>query len=260
MTALKIGSKGDRVKELQRLLNILPDGDFGPMTDKAVKEYQQDNNLVSDGIVGAKTWTHLQTPKNQYTLQQVYDAVTGKGYKWFSNLNIVGIRNSDTDDLVTNKYDDHITVAEKIGDDWHFHCWKATTDPGLYWIDNPINAKGGTAILVPDQYAGVYKIDRHNGKYKALCQRYGKVKVYRDGNKDDVYDYENTTINLGYFGINIHRSSAYRISNYINKYSAGCQVFADPDDFDDFMNICYKAAEKSGNKFSYTLIESKDII
>jgi len=259
MTALKLGSKGDRVKELQRLLNILPDGDFGVITDKAVREYQEQNNLVVDGIVGAKTWTSLQTPKNPYTLQQVHDAVINKGYKWFKDLNIVGIRNSNTDALVTNSYDDLITVAQKIGEDWHFYMWRATTDPGQYWIDNPINSKGGTAILVPDQYLGVYKIDLHNSKYKALCQRYGNVRVYRDGNKDDVYDYDRNTIQKGYFGINIHRSSAYKPTNYINKYSAGCQVFSDPDDFDDFMEICYRYAEKSGNKFTYTLIESKDI-
>ena len=29
----------------------------------------------------------------------------------------------------------------------------------------------------------VYKIDKHQGKYKALCQRNGKVKVYRDGRR-----------------------------------------------------------------------------
>ena len=259
MTALKIGSKGDRVKQLQRLLNILPDGYFGPMTDKAVREYQQDNSLIVDGIVGAKTWTALQTAKNPYTLQQIHDVIISKGYKWFKDLNIVGIRNSATDDMVTNRYDDLITVAQKIGEDWHFYVWKATTDPGEYWIDNPINSNGGCAILVPNQYLGVYKIDKHNGKYNALCQRLGKVQVYRDGNKDDVYDYDRDGIQSGYFGINIHRSSAYKPTNYINKYSAGCQVFQDPDDFDDFMDICYKVAERSGNAFTYTLIESKDI-
>jgi hypothetical protein len=49
------------------------------------------------------------------------------------------------------------------------------------------------------------------------------------------------------------------VGNYINKYSAGCQVFADPDDFDEFMAILYKAREEWGNKFTYTLLESKDI-
>ena len=34
----------------------------------------------------------------------------------------------------------------------------------------------------------------------------------------------------------------------------------DPDDFDDFMEICHKSADLYGNKFTYTLIESKDIV
>ena len=74
------------------------------------------------------------------------------------------------------------------------------------------------------------------------------------------YKYDRDSIQDGYFGINIHRSSAYKPSTYINKYSAGCQVFQDPDDFDEFMEICKKAAEVWGNKFTYTLLESKDII
>ena len=42
---LKIGDKGDKVKELQELLGITVDGDFGPKTEKAVKEFQKDNGL-----------------------------------------------------------------------------------------------------------------------------------------------------------------------------------------------------------------------
>ena len=125
-------------------------------------------------------------------------------------------------------------------------------------MEHPSNSEG-CAILVPGQYRGVYKIDKHGGRYEAICQRNGKVKVYRDDNKDDTYDYDADSIQSGYFGINIHRSSAYKTGNYINKYSAGCQVFADPDDFDDFMEICHKASHIWGNKFTYTLIESKDI-
>ena len=101
--------------------------------------------------------------------------------------------------------------------------------------------------------------DKHGGRYEAVCQRNGKVKVYRDGNKDDLYDFDSDTITEGSYGINIHRSSAYKTGTYINKYSAGCQVFADPDDFDDFMEICHKSKDVWGNAFTYTLIESKDI-
>lgn len=60
MEVLKKGSKGDAVRELQRLLNIIPqDGVFGMKTDTMVKAYQKKNGLYPDGIVGEKTWSLL---------------------------------------------------------------------------------------------------------------------------------------------------------------------------------------------------------
>lgn len=53
---LKKGSKGSNVKILQEFLKITTDGDFGPGTEKAVKTWQTNNGLLSDGIVGPKTW------------------------------------------------------------------------------------------------------------------------------------------------------------------------------------------------------------
>ena len=53
---LKKGSKGANVKILQEFLGITTDGDFGPVTEKAVKKWQTKNGLLSDGIVGPKTW------------------------------------------------------------------------------------------------------------------------------------------------------------------------------------------------------------
>ena len=38
---LKLGSKGEAVKTLQEFLKITVDGDFGPKTELAVKEYQK---------------------------------------------------------------------------------------------------------------------------------------------------------------------------------------------------------------------------
>ena len=47
---LKNGSKGKEVKELQRFLDIQADGIFGPGTERHVKKWQAENNLVVDGI------------------------------------------------------------------------------------------------------------------------------------------------------------------------------------------------------------------
>jgi putative chitinase len=56
---LKLGSKGDDVKKLQEKLKLNPDGDFGSLTEQAVKKWQTENGLTSDGIVGDKTWEKL---------------------------------------------------------------------------------------------------------------------------------------------------------------------------------------------------------
>jgi hypothetical protein len=59
MKTLSIGSKGDEVALLQKKLGVEADGDFGPVTEKAVKDFQSKHNLEPDGIVGPKTWVAL---------------------------------------------------------------------------------------------------------------------------------------------------------------------------------------------------------
>ena len=59
MKVLKLGSKGKEVEDLQKYLKIKVDGDFGPKTEEAVKKFQTANKLVSDGIVGEKTWNAM---------------------------------------------------------------------------------------------------------------------------------------------------------------------------------------------------------
>jgi len=197
-----------------------------------------------------------------HTLEEVKKAVLSKGYKWFENgdynINIVGIRNSETENQVTNKFDDCVTVSYKVNGEWNFHCFKATTDPGTHWTKNLLN-KDGVAILVPGQYRGSHTIGLHKGKYEALKQK-KPLKVYRDKNKDGVYDLLEENIHEGIYGINIHRATAHGESKQIDKWSAGCQVLAKTSDFNKLMELARKSSALYGNSFTYTLIESKDII
>lgn len=61
---LRHGSKGQAVQQLQWALNaagakLVPDGDFGDATEKAVRAYQFKMGLVADGIAGPKTHAAL---------------------------------------------------------------------------------------------------------------------------------------------------------------------------------------------------------
>jgi hypothetical protein len=198
-----------------------------------------------------------------YTREQIEAAVKAKNYKWFEDsdnrgfdVNIVGIRNSSTGKTVTNKFDDWMTVSYKENGEWKFHIWACTTDPGTKAVKEFHNPNG-VARLIPNQYRGVWKIDLHQGKYKALCQRLGNVKVWRDKNKDMLF--EEATVQEGSFGINIHRSNPKTESEYVENWSEGCQVFKRVKDFNELMTICEKSSQIHGNAFSYTLLESKDI-
>lgn len=52
---LKVGSKGELVKDVQELVGVPADGIFGPATAEAVKEWQKKNGLAADGLVGKGT-------------------------------------------------------------------------------------------------------------------------------------------------------------------------------------------------------------
>ena len=60
---LKVGSKGAAVKELQALLGITADGDFGAFTEKSVRAFQKANGLVVDGVAGPYTLAKLKEKK-----------------------------------------------------------------------------------------------------------------------------------------------------------------------------------------------------
>lgn len=67
---LRQGDSGSAVNELQKLLNakgtkLVVDGIFGSATQTAVINFQRSNDLVADGIVGAKTWAALRKVSNQ---------------------------------------------------------------------------------------------------------------------------------------------------------------------------------------------------
>ena len=120
----QVGSQGDVVKQIQEVIGVTPDGDFGPKTEAAVKNWQSKKGLLADGIVGAVTLSKMgiNISDNIYTLAQIHRTVVSKGYRWFDDkdlhLNIVGVRNSNFGDAVTNLFDDRLTLSYKQNGGW----------------------------------------------------------------------------------------------------------------------------------------------
>jgi hypothetical protein len=191
-------------------------------------------------------------------MNTIQDALQKKGYKIFLRpfeLNIVGVRSDSTK---PNAFDDTIYVfyVDKEGKLIQ-QKFQATTDPGTYWLQNPMNPQG-TAILKQGQYIGSHAMGLHRGKYMALVQQ-RPVTVMRDYDRNAILDFNNGREDTGLFGINIHRASETGTTKVVDHYSAGCQVFASITNFILFMSLCERHKGLYGNSFTYTLIDERAI-
>lgn len=112
-------------------------------------------------------------------------------------------------------YDDLITLC--VGPDICFN-YRASTDPGQYYLAHPMNASGCARIL-PGLYW--YALGMHLGKHEALIQA-SPVDVERLDTRENVRKIEKAQ----WIGANIHSGGA---SEEVGKWSAGCQVIHSPE-------------------------------
>ena len=128
-----------------------------------------------------------------YSLDQILKAYKKNKYKYFLDkkfdCNLFGVRSSNRK---AGEFDDIVGVFYKdYNDRDKVFCFKATTDPGIHWLSNPLS-KDGTLIMLKGQYRGAYKIGIHgrtwaSGGYEALEQA-KPMRYVRDNNKDDTLD------------------------------------------------------------------------
>ncbi len=193
----------------------------------------------------------------------IHAAMARKNYVIFANsrgfdLNIAGVRSAETG---AGRFDDWLTVSYRDAADggWVFHAFACTTDPGRFHLENLPHADG-TAVLKEGQYRASHMIRKHQGRYEALCQKPGcMLQVYRDRNLDGTINRNPDNVFTNATGINIHRASATRRSIQVGRWSAGCQVLADPTDFDILMTLARRAKGIYGNSFTYTLLHETDL-
>ncbi|MBR5224671.1 MAG: peptidoglycan-binding protein [Clostridia bacterium] len=109
-TALKLGSKGDKVEQLQKDLEALGyyyadiTGNFGAKTEAAVKAFQKAKGLTADGIAGTKT------------LDAVAAAQKNSGSSGSSSSSAAGMKLGSTSEAVRNLQKDLTTLGFYYGD------------------------------------------------------------------------------------------------------------------------------------------------
>jgi hypothetical protein len=194
--------------------------------------------------------------------EQIIKVMLAKGYAIYDtpgidwNLNIVGIRALDPE---PGTFNDTLTVFHRFRGIWEIYYYHITTDPSIGYLKYPVSASG-TAILKEGQYRGAYQLDMHNrglaGGHLALCQRLAPVTVHRDSNRDARLNLSEGRTETGMFSINIHRTTEDLKQR--QRFSAGCQVFADARQFDDFILKCKAGKKAFGSKFTYTLLHERD--
>jgi hypothetical protein len=197
-----------------------------------------------------------------FTVDEIRAVLEAKGFDFFDggkpyNLNLIGVRN---DIQKPERFDDAIlAVYRDESERWQVETFQSTTDPGLYWLRNPMR-DAGTAILCPGQYPGCYRIGTHQ-HYKAL-EQIGNMTYVRDDDQDDRLDlalmHKKGQPFTDVIATNLHRADDTERSEYNYKWSAGCQVIADPEEFEMLLSICHDSAKIFGNRFTYTLLTIED--
>ena len=158
----------------------------------------------------------------------------------WDNLVIFGIRNDANPEM--DMFND---VLGFICDD-ELHLAKGTTDPGVYYTQNPLNKDGAFHFNLGWQEK-IWRLRKHRNKYLALCDDWktNKISGWRDKNKNHINDdgievFDNV-------GGNLHLASNDDLILYS---SAGCQVTPDKKFFNKLINC---AKDSGQDLFSYML-------
>jgi hypothetical protein len=145
-----------------------------------------------------------------------------------------GTPNADEADV----YNDRRIVFEFIdGEPKILGNWLATTEPGTYFTEHPLNP-GGAARISFGQYKNAWQVGRHEGPsgrgaHQGLVE-VGEITFTRDRNKDGFRTGDPEYTKNVY--LNQHRGGGSS-NKRIALQSAGCLVGWNPEEHTEFMNI-----------------------
>jgi hypothetical protein len=136
---------------------------------------------------------------------------------------------------------------------------QATTEPGRYFTQDPLNPLGAARIAFGQYKAWVDGL--HKGHQPALVQT-ERLRIHRDLNKNGLRD-ASDPIEIGsMFGINQHSTSETLVPSFVDKFSAGCLVGRRYRWHLSFLQIVRQDFRYAGNKgyvFMSTVINGDEL-
>jgi hypothetical protein len=268
-----------------KFLDPPSDGQFGPISGEALKDFQNafgDELKDEKGFLGKATAKKLietepsEVPHPEvdlskddlpakiisYMIEQSYRISTGA-----EKYNIVYVEgmdeNGDLNDNEPNSFNDRrmvIEIPDKIP--VLVNHWQATTEPGTHYTMTPISEEAtifGAARIAFGQYkAWQVGIHGNSEKHEALVQ-VSPISIYRDKNKD--FKRDGDKLYTGVFAINQHWGYDYEYNN-ISLAGAGCLVGRRREGHREFMEIIKQDRRYQLNesyRFLTTVISGQDL-
>jgi len=172
---------------------------------------------------------------------------------YVEGMNPDGTANADE----ANKWNDlRLLIRFEGGEPRIIGEWAATTEPGRYWTENPMNPLGAARIEF-GQYKA-WQVGIHNESHEALVQTGGPLTVCRDLNKDGQRTGDKRQ--TGEFGINQHWG--YDLPQ-VEKASAGCLVGQSKDGHRQFMALVKSDPRYQANRkyvFATAVLQESDVL
>jgi GH24 family phage-related lysozyme (muramidase) len=254
----QLGGNEDLVIAIQKRLAELgfldppADGKYGPVSHWALSEFCYVNGLSLGGGFTTEIARRLTDPTARLPdivasgvpwLDEIVGNMMTKGH-WICRhgecFNVVYVEGMDPDGKLNddrpNVFNDlRIVFSIRADGVPEPHVWDATTEPGTFWTQKPMNPKGAARIAFGQYKSWVVGTHRSGtaAAHEALVQ-VEPVTVHRDLNKD--YRRTNDELDTGLFGINQHWGYDAP-KNDLGHTSAGCLVGRTKDGHREFMAL-----------------------
>lgn len=207
-------------------------------------------------VAAAKPETLFPVTPGKDLAGAIWQAMTARGHfltrvpGW---TNIVYVEGANTDgtpnDNAPNKFNDRRTVLTvRDGRPVLLGNWDATSEPGKFYTENPLNPKGAARIALDQFKSWNMGVHRGSGKdpHEALVLA-APIRVHRDLNRNFRRD-ESDPVDVGAsFAVNQHWGFDSPEEN-IGPASAGCLVGRTRQGHREFMNLLKKDPRYEANR------------